>query len=827
MPILLMLQLLAATGAAPAATRLELPNGLRVWIQEDHRRPVALVQVTYKVGSLDEMPGQTGIAHYVEHMVYRATQHVRNEDVYGYIDRIGGRYTGGTWPEFTQYGELIPSWAVESALRVTAERMCCALFDSTEFERERHNVITEANGFSETDPLATMRDAVMYAAFDVHPYRLNSDSWARDNLVVTRDEAFRWYKDHYGPNNAVLVIVGDVATDSVRAMVQRHFAQIRPAPLSGRITVVEPPQHAEKRVVVRAPGVRPEMDIMYHAPDARHVDFGALTLVTRLLRHRLPPALRSAGVNAVASVSDSASQYPYVLQIVIDADSARDLDRALAALDGEVNRLAAGEVSDTELASARAPEAPVQDAGRDAGGGAVPPRRSYLTQMAEELTDREALPWELTSADVARARATAQRVTVAEIASFARRWLRPSNRTLGFVRPGPDDFVATWSDGRPLAGDRMEIPPLTTTPAQRMLPEAVPARALQPLAPLSIRVQRRAVGRSGVVLSVITSSPSRSLVRLQCDCSDTAYLQRAAQLLRGDTSLARADVMVRVIPGRPDTAASAEALARRRAVRAAIPESGGTSNELIAAVVTDSAHAWVVGRVDRALASIGPIRITVADVSRARADSGSEQRVSMPGEKQVAVVAALPGVARSHPDRRALELLAYIVGVPSYGGRLGWALTKSGLTYAAAVTNEFRARAGAIVISTECDTRNTDATIQAIREVVAGVGARGVDAWELREAQAFMLGRTLLYGARDDSDADALAAALVQSEFGDLQLEPSALSRAYLDVTLDDLNRVARRYFRPDALHIVAVGAIPSMHESIFAPGTFRALFDP
>src|SRR6185369_7789068 len=113
-----------ALGAAqsPAPTRFELANGLRVWVQEDHTRPVVLVQVAYKVGAINETPGTTGTAHYVEHMVYRATEHIRNEDVYGYIDRIGGRYTGGTSRDGTTYGETVPRWALEAALRVTAER---------------------------------------------------------------------------------------------------------------------------------------------------------------------------------------------------------------------------------------------------------------------------------------------------------------------------------------------------------------------------------------------------------------------------------------------------------------------------------------------------------------------------------------------------------------------------------------------------------------------------------------------------------------------------------------------------------------------------------
>src|SRR5688572_10734776 len=279
----------AQLGAAqtPPPVRSELANGLRVWVQEDHARPVALVQVTYSVGSLHDGPGTTGIAHYVEHMVYRATENIRNEDIYGYIDRIGGRYTGGTWPDVTKYGELVPSWAVESALRVTAERMTRAIFDSLEFERERSNVIAETNGYADQDPTSAFQDAMMQASFELHPYRYNSNTWARDNLVLTRSQAFEWYKRYYGPNNAVLAVVGDVNVDSVRAMVERHFGPLRRAPESGRLTIVEPPQRAEKRIIVTAPKVEKRLEILWRAPPAAHPDYPVLAALHWVLLHKL------------------------------------------------------------------------------------------------------------------------------------------------------------------------------------------------------------------------------------------------------------------------------------------------------------------------------------------------------------------------------------------------------------------------------------------------------------------------------------------------------------------------------------------------------------
>jgi len=225
----------------------------------------------------------------------------------------------------------------------------------------------------------------------------------------------------------------------------------------------------------------------------------------------------------------------------------------------------------------------------------------------------------------------------------------------------------------------------------------------------------------------------------------------------------------------------------------------------------------------------GVQRAPRAATSSTTALASGEDRVPLATETQVTVLVGLPGVARDHPDRRALELLNYIVGVPSYGGRLGWALTKSGLTYSSAAATTFGATTGHILFSTKCDTRNLDATVQAIREVIAGVAERGVEPWEVREAQAFTLGRTLLYGPRDDSGPDPIAVALLDSESsGDELLDLPALSRSYLAVTAAQVNDVARRYYRSSFLKVVAIGAIPRGNErQTFAPGTFRALFEP
>jgi predicted Zn-dependent peptidase len=792
-----------AAVALPAA-RFELPNGLRVWVRQDRTRPIALVQVTYKVGSLHESAGLTGIAHYVEHMVYRATENVRNEDSYGYIDRIGGRYTGGTWPEVTKYSELVPNWALESALLITAERMTRALFDSLEFERERSNVITEANGYADQDPLSAFQDAVLQASFEVHPYRNNSNTWARDNLVLTRADAFAWYKRYYGPNNAVLAIVGDVDPDSVRALVVKHFAGLTRAPETGEIRIVEPPQRTEKRVELQASGVTKRLEILYRAPNAAHADHPVLVVLNRVLRARLTAAFQRVGHDSAFSSADSATQYPYVLRLSIPSRADENLDGLLAIVQAEIDSLASQGATAIELTQARVrPPRPAGERGRAAAG---PPRRNFLSALADSLTDLEPEAWEVSAALRARIDAGAQRVTAQDISAFARRWLRRSQRTVGMLLPGKDDFEPRWTDGRPLAGDRMEIPPLTTAPAARQRPEAVPARALRPLAAIQVPHARQVL-ENGVIVRVGSTHPERggAAVHARVSFTSSADSAAAAQLLARDTRLRRLGV----------TTSWHQA------------DTGRASGPLAVAVVASPRIASLEALGEEASRVFARLPRRQRHTTSTPHAPG-EQRIRRPGEPQVEIVMTLPAVPRGHPDRQALELLNYIVGVPWYGGRLGWALTKTGLTYSSSATTRFGVADGAIRLETTSDTRNVDAVIQSIREVVEGVGERGIEEWELQEAKAFTLGRHVLYGAREDSDAATIAVALTDSEHMGLELlDLPAFSRAYLAVGLDDVNRVARRYYRVELLKVVARGAVQPRRETNFPPGTFRRLFDP
>lgn len=820
--MLMVLLLAQLASASPPPTRFELPNGLRVWIQEDHSRPVALVHVTYHAGSLNEAAGVTGVAHYVEHMVYRATENIRNEDVYGYIDRIGGRYTGGTWPNATRYAETVPSWALESALRVTAERMTRAVFDSLEFERERSNIVTEAHGFADTDPASKMRDAVMMAAFEVHPYRYSSNTWARDNLKLTRAQAYAWYKQHYGPNNAVLVIVGDVNTNEARRLVEKHFAPLARAPGNGRVDILEPPQLAEKRITMRAPADSALLVIAYRVPGTDHPDFPAMVRFNQVFAPRVQAAVGAAHPGVRVETHDSAMAYPHLYRIEAVGERHVDMIAVLATIDRTLSKFWARSV---EVMGDTVPMAHAESTARPETQGLGPQRRSNLTRIAESLAAREAPGWEVSSSERDSIAARARRVTPLEFTGFSHTWLVPYQRTVGILSAAG---TQRWTE-------QIDVPAMTTPPAKRQQPEAVPREALQPLKPVAIARTRRTL-QNGVSMRAARAPHDGILLRVVVQrrrSSDT--LVRTIPLATRDSAMRSAVADLRAMLARSRTApkdSSTEDRARAIVVAALSPgedDAVDASAPVSVALVGPLSPDELVALGARHFSALPPRRPFSGRRHENRTDGMMMFAPPASGrEKQVEIVFGLPGVHRDHPDRRALELLNYIVGVPYYGGRLGWALTKSGLTYSSSAQTTF-GEEGRILFTTTADTRNTMAVMQAIGEVVAGVGARGVERWELEEAQAFMLGRTLLYGAREDSPAAVVAAALTDSDAAAMDLlDLPAVSRAYLAVSHEEINRVARAFYRDNLLVRVAAGAVPETRlRSPFPPGTFAALFEP
>jgi zinc protease len=271
------------TVAPPAELRRAvLDNGLTVFVQEMHTAPLVSTWCWYKVGSKDERPGLTGVSHWVEHMNFKGTTNIPREKVKGIIEEFGGTWNGYTWIDQTTYLETATRDALERMLFIEAERMANGLYLPEDCESERTVIISELQG-GENDPEQLLDTEVTAAAFKAHPYRHPTIGWLPDLQSMTRDDLYGYYRRYYVPNNAALVIVGDVESDQVLRLAEAQLGSIQPGTLPARTRTVEPAQVGERRVRVEKDGASAYLKLAYHAPAATDPDFFPLLVLDAVL----------------------------------------------------------------------------------------------------------------------------------------------------------------------------------------------------------------------------------------------------------------------------------------------------------------------------------------------------------------------------------------------------------------------------------------------------------------------------------------------------------------------------------------------------------------
>src|ERR1043165_1893228 len=257
--------------ASPVVREQVFDNGLRVLVQEVHTAPLATVWCWYRVGSKDEGPGLTGVSHWVEHMNFKGTTNIPRDKVKGIIEQFGGYWNGYTWIDQTTYTETASRDVLDRMLFIESERMANCLYDAADCESERTVIISELQG-GENDPDQLLDQELTATALRAHPYRHPTIGWLGDLQTMTRDDLYSYYRRHYVPNNATLVIVGDVdRADAMRQVVHR-FGGIKPGEAVKRRYAHEPEQLGERRVVVAREGTTAYLKIGYHAPSVNDAD---------------------------------------------------------------------------------------------------------------------------------------------------------------------------------------------------------------------------------------------------------------------------------------------------------------------------------------------------------------------------------------------------------------------------------------------------------------------------------------------------------------------------------------------------------------------------
>ena len=263
-------------------TFTQLESGISIHLKEIHTAPIISHWVWYRVGSRNEQPGKTGISHWVEHMQFKGTQKYPNGVLDKMISREGGIWNAFTNLDWTAYYQVMPADKIDIALQLEADRMQNSLYNPQEVEAERTVILSELEG-SENEPLFRLTSAVQAAAFDIHPYRHEIIGEKQDLLSISRDELYRYYRQHYSPANALVAVAGDFDTREMLARLTDLYAQIPAADLPDVRLMPEPEPAAEKRVELSGAGDATYLQLAYRSPAGWHRDFHALNVLDSLL----------------------------------------------------------------------------------------------------------------------------------------------------------------------------------------------------------------------------------------------------------------------------------------------------------------------------------------------------------------------------------------------------------------------------------------------------------------------------------------------------------------------------------------------------------------
>lgn len=259
----------SASLAAGDTAEHALANGLRVIVKTDRRAPVAVVMAWYRVGSIDEVSGATGVAHVLEHMMFKGTSATPAGEYSRIIAAAGGRDNAFTSNDFTGYFAMLHKSQLDLALRLESDRMANLTLASEEFAKEIRVVMEERRLRTEDRPRSLVYEQLMAAALTAHPYRNPIIGWMNDLENMRVEDTREFYRQWYTPNNVVLVVVGDVEPKEVFAIAEKYFGSIPARVLPARKPQDEPPQLGAKRITVKAPAELPYVLMAFRAPALR------------------------------------------------------------------------------------------------------------------------------------------------------------------------------------------------------------------------------------------------------------------------------------------------------------------------------------------------------------------------------------------------------------------------------------------------------------------------------------------------------------------------------------------------------------------------------
>ena len=249
-----------------------LDNGLKLIVREDHRAPVAVTMVWYKVGSVDEPRGKGGLSHMLEHMMFKGTPTLKPNEHSTIIANLGGKDNAFTSYDYTAYFEILPSWELETSLRLESDRMANLVLKEEDFAPERQVVAEERRQRTDSNPQALFYEAFNATVCTTNAYRNPIIGWMPEIQSWTLADLQSWYNQFYRPNNATIVIVGDVDADKTHELVKQYFGKIPRGEEIVREINFEVPQNDTKYIEMATPANLPVLFMGYKVPSINSTD---------------------------------------------------------------------------------------------------------------------------------------------------------------------------------------------------------------------------------------------------------------------------------------------------------------------------------------------------------------------------------------------------------------------------------------------------------------------------------------------------------------------------------------------------------------------------
>ncbi|MFW6097710.1 MAG: M16 family metallopeptidase, partial [Chloroflexota bacterium] len=419
-------------------------NGLTVVLREMHHAPVTSFWIWYRVGSRNEKPGHTGVSHWVEHMMFKGSPAFPPGTLDRAVSRLGGRFNAFTWIDFTAYFETMPSEHIGLALDLEADRMVNAFMDEEAVNSERTVILSERHMY-ENQPMFLLSEELTSAAFRVHPYHHEVIGDEIDLQTMTVDDLRTYYRRHYAPNNAVIVVAGDFESGEMLDCIEEHFGDIDPSEPVAPVVRQEPPQRGERRVTVSGPGDAAYLVHAYRAPAATDPDFYPLVLLNAAFAggsslgffagagsnksSRLYKALVSADLAASVSGSMTPTVDPFLYRISAVARPGRSLAEIEEALDAALDQLSREPIGERELEKA------------------MKRAKAQFVMASESVTGQGQMIGmsEMVAGDYSWFEDTLEQlgaVTLEDLERVRQQYLRPQNRTVGWYVPANNQPAA-------------------------------------------------------------------------------------------------------------------------------------------------------------------------------------------------------------------------------------------------------------------------------------------------------------------------------------------------------------------------------------------------